>query len=213
MTMNAHLESRFLALGCSIVLVAGCAMFGEPKAERYVPPPLGTTWETSRADTGSYGRDSGKVYGSRGERTLQGQKVVTFEGPSGTIVARPEGDWLGIFKGDTPIITWDPPLNWQWPIEVGKSWTREQRMTIHAARRTVPYTLTQKVEAYEDVTVPAGTFKAFKISTVTSLGDENLVWFSPEHGIFVKQSLKRTGKHARGPGTREIQLLSYKRGG
>lgn len=48
---------------------------------------------------------------------------------------------------------------------------------------------------------------------MTSLGDENLVWFSPEHGIFIKQSLKRTAKHARGAGTRETQLLSYKRGG
>jgi hypothetical protein len=86
-------------------------------------------------------------------------------------------------------------------------------MTIHAANRTIPYVLTQTVEAYEDVMVPAGTFKAFKVSTVTSLGDENLVWFSPELGIFVKQSLKRTGQHAQGPGTREIQLLAYKRGG
>jgi hypothetical protein len=61
--------------------------------------------------------------------------------------------------------------------------------------------------------VPAGTFKSFKVSTVTSLGEESLVWFSPELGIFVKQSLKRTGMHRQGAGTREIELLSYKRGG
>jgi hypothetical protein len=125
----------------------------------------------------------------------------------------PNGSWQGMYSGGKPVITWDPPLNWDWPLEVGRSWTREQRMTIHAANRTIPYVLTQTVEAYEDVTVPAGTFKAFKVSTVTSLGDENLIWFSPELGIFVKQSLKRTGQHAQGPGTREIQLLAYKRGG
>jgi hypothetical protein len=137
---------------------------------------------------------------------------VTFEANTGTIYAKPDGNWLGVFGGGKPIITWDPPLSWDWPIEVGKSWTREQRMTIHAAKRTIAYAVTQKVEAYEDVAVPAGTFKAFKISTVTSLGDENLVWFSPAHGIFIKQSLKRTATHAQGTGTREIQMLSYKRG-
>ena len=159
------------------------------------------------------GSGSAKAPGRRGERTYEGERVLTFESPAGVIVAKQTGDWIGIFNGDKPVITWDPALTWQWPLEVGKSWTGEQRMTIHAAKATVPYSVTQKVEAYEDVTVPAGTFKTFKVSTVTSLGDENLLWFSPELGIFVKQSLKRTAKHRQGTGTREIELLSYKRGG
>ena len=208
-----HLKSRWLAAGLGLMLVAGGCALMAPKAERYVAPPLGTTWMNARRDTGSYGSGDVQVPGSRGERMWQGQGVLTFEATGGTIVATPEGSWLGIFNRDKPVMTWDPPLNWDWPLEVGKSWTREQRVTIHAIKRTIPYTLTQKVEAHEDVTVPAGTFKAFKVSTVTSLGDENLVWFSPELGIFVKQSLKRTGPHAQGPGTREVQLLAYKRGG
>lgn len=193
------------------VVVSGCAMMA-PHAERYVPPALGSTWETMRHDTGSYGSGSVKLTGRRGERKYQGEQALTFEFPDNVIVANQTGNWIGIFNGDKPVITWDPPLTWDWPLEVGKSWTRAQRMTIHAAKATVPYTVTQKVEAYEGVTVPAGTFKTFKVSTVTSLGDENLVWFSPEHGIFVKQSLKRTAKHRQGAGTREIELLSYKRG-
>jgi hypothetical protein len=213
MTIAARIKTGWIAaVAATSLAAAGCAMLGKPKVERYVAPPLGTTWETARRDTGSYGNGSGKVQGRRGERTWQGQKVVTFEAATGTVVARPEGSWLGIFAGDKPIMTWDPPLSWEWPLEVGKSWTREQRITIHAAKQTIPYRLTQKVEAYEDVTVPAGTFKAWKVSTATSLGDENLVWFSPNHGIFIKQSLRRTAKHAQGPGTREIELLSYKRG-
>jgi len=213
MSTSMHLKSRLLAAGLGLMLAcAGCVLLA-PTAERYVAPPLGTTWVNARHDTGSYGSGSANVPGSRGERMWQGASVVTFEATGGTIFATPGGNWFGIYKGDTPIITWDPPLYWEWPLEVGKSWTREQRMTIHAAKRTIPYQLTQKVEAYEDVTVPAGTFKAFKMSTVTSLGDENLIWYSPSHGIFIKQILKRTAKNAQGPGTREFELLSYKRGG
>lgn len=213
MAIGMHLRSGLLAAGVGVALAGGCALI-EPRAERYVPPPLGTTWETARHDAGSYGRGSVKVAGRRGEASWQGQTVVTFEGAGlPTVYAAPNGSWQGMYSRGQPVITWDPPLSWEWPLEVGKSWTREQRMTIHAAKRTIPYVLTQRVEAYEDVTVPAGTFKAFKVSTVTSLGDENLVWFSPAHGIFIKQSLKRTARHAQGPGTREIELLSYKRGG
>ena len=206
---NSKLKLQSAAAGLAVaMLTAGCGLM-EPKAERYVAPSLGTTWETARHDSGSYGSGSGKVAGKRGERAWQGRQLLTFDAAGGTILATADGSWLGMFKGDTPLITWDPPLTWDWPLEVGKTWTREQRATIPAAKRTVSYTLTQKVEAYGNVTVPAGTFKAFQVSTVTSQGDENLVWYSPRHGIFVKQSLKRTAKHAQGAGTREIELLSY----
>ncbi len=210
LTFRQKLQGAASGLAVAM-LMAGCGLMA-PKAERYVAPPVATTWQSARQDTGSYGSGSAKVAGRRGERTFQGAQVLTFEGPDGTIVATPESNWLGIFKGDTPMVTWDPPLGWPWPIEVGKTWTREQRMTIHAAKRTVPYVLTQKVEAYEDVTVPAGTFKAFKLSTTTSMGDDNLTWFSPDMGIFIKQSLKRSARHPSGAGSRELELLSYKRG-
>ena len=65
-----------------------------------------------------------------------------------------------------------------------------------------------RVEAYEDVTVPAGTFKAFKVRTTDTMGNDNVVWFSPELGIFVKQNNRRTAQHAQGPGTRDIELVS-----
>lgn len=200
-----------MGLGAAM-LMGGCAMM-EPKAERYVPPPVGTTWERMQTDTGSYGSSSAKSVGRRGEREYQGAKVITFELANGTVFAKQDGSWLGIFKNDRPMFTFDPPQNWQYPLEVGKTWSREQRVTIHAAKRTIAYKLTQKVEAIEDVTVPAGTFKTFKVSTTTSLGDENLVWFSPELGIFVKVRNVRTAKHPRGAGTRSIDLLSYKRAG
>lgn len=202
------LKLRLAAAGLGAALLSGGCGLMAPAGERYVAPPSGATWMSERRDTGSYGAGSARVPGKRSERVWQGNQVITFEAAGGTIFATPSGNWIGMFKGDTPLITWDPPLAWDWPLEVGKTWTREQRMTIHAAKRTIAYVVTQKVEAYEDVTVPAGTFKTFRVSTSTSLGDENMVWFSPELGIFVKQSLRRTARHAAGAGTREIDVVS-----
>lgn len=189
------------------VLSAGCAT--TPTAERYVAPPQGSTWVSKRIDTGSYGSGTVQSAGSMGEQMWQGQKLMAFQSQEQTTLAHPSGDWIAQVKGSTPLVTWNPPLGWNWPLEVGKTWTKKTSITIHAAKRTIPYEYTQKVEAFEDVTVPAGTFKAFKVKTSSTLGDDNVNWFSPELGIFVKSSLKRTAKHSAGPGTREIELVSH----
>lgn len=208
--MTSHLNSTLKAASAALAValtVGGCAVM-EPKAERYVAPPLGSTFVNAQHNSGSYGSKNVKVPVRRGERMWQGKKMVTFETPQSTILAHPHGDWVGVFKGDKPLVTWDPPLNWEWPLEVGKTWTQKYRMTIHAKKKTIPFQRTQKVEAYEDVTVPAGTFKAFKVSSSNTLGQDDLIWFSPELGIFVKRINTRTAKHAAGPGRQDVEIVS-----
>ena len=192
-----------LALG---VLVTGCAT--SPTVERYVPPPIGATYVIERKDTGSFGATAAKVPFKFVQHTWQGQTVNAYENPMGALYTRPEGGWIGVFVGGKPMVTWDPPLNWDWPISVGKSWTKTYRVTNHARKQTISYDASQKVESYEEIKVPAGTFKAFRISNKTTLGDENVSWYSPELGIFVKNSQRRTEKHPAGAGTREDELVS-----
>jgi hypothetical protein len=204
----ANLMLKIAGAGLAATLVAGGCALMEPKADHYVAPPLGSTHTNLERLSGSYGSGSKRVTWTTRERVWQGERVLGFESPQSEILMHRQGGWIGIVKGDKPLITWDPPLLWDWPLTVGKSWKRDYRMTIHAAKRTIPYQVTQKVEAYESVTVPAGTFKAFKISTSSTLGDENVFWFSPEVGVYVKQSYRRTAKHAQGPGTREIELVA-----
>lgn len=45
---------------------------------------------------------------------------------------------------------------------------------------------TDVVAAYENVVVPAGTFKAFKLTSSDTLGNENVTWFSPQLGLFIR---------------------------
>lgn len=208
MNIGYKLKLQMASAGLAVALLSGgCAMMA-PKAERYVAPPLGSTWVQARRDSGSFGSGNVQVPGRRGERMWQGQQVITFETPETTTLAEPSGNWLGMVSGDKPLVTWDPPLSWDWPLEVGKTWTHNHRMTIHARNQTIPYQVTQKVDAYEDVTVPAGTFKAFKISTSSNLGEETVHWYSSELGIFVKQINTRTAKNAAGPGKREVETIS-----
>lgn len=178
------------------------------KLDHYTPPPVGSSWILAQHNTGSYGAGSVAFTGKRSERTWHGQELVAFESRTGTLLARPDGAWVAIVSGDKPIMSWKPPMNWDYPLEVGKSWTKNASVTIHPAKRTISYTMTVKVEAYEDVTVPAGTFKAFKVHVTDTLGNDDTNWLSPELGLFIKRHRVRTAKNARGPGTRDVELVS-----
>jgi hypothetical protein len=160
-------------------------------------------------NTGSYGSGTVQVPFKRAERLWEGKVTTAFVAPQQVIVATSNGSWAAILSpDDKPILTYDPPIGYDWPLTVGKTWTKSYRMTVHANKQIFPFEATYKVEAYEDVTVPAGTFKAFKISSSTNTGSQDTYWFAPEVGLFVKQSLRRTDKSGYGPGTREVELVS-----
>jgi hypothetical protein len=180
----------------------------EPLGKRYQAPPLGSSWVIARRDAGSYGISSTQLPAKRGEFMWQGKPHVTFENPESTIVAQPDGPWVGIFRGGKPMLTYDPPAGYDFPLTVGKTFTKAYRVTNHATQEVSDLTIKTDVEALEDVVVPAGTFKAFRVKTSDTLGNENTVWFSPELGIFVKQLNRRTEKHAQGVGTRAVELVS-----
>jgi hypothetical protein len=201
---KVHLATAGLA---AALVAGGCAML-EPKAERYVAPPVGSTWTQAQRNTGSYGSGTAQVPFKRGERMWQGKLMGTIESPQQVILATADGGWATILSADgKPILSYEPPLDYDWPLVVGKTWTKSYKMTVHAKNQIFPFEATYKVEAYEDVTVPAGTFKAFRIS-FSSTGAQDVYWFAPELGIFAKQVLTRTDKSGYGPGTREVELVS-----
>jgi hypothetical protein len=201
---KVHLATAGLA---AALVAGGCAML-EPKAERYVAPPVGSTWTQAQRNTGSYGTGTAQVPYKRGERMWEGKLMGTIESPQLVILATADGGWATMLSADgKPILSYEPPLDYDWPLVVGKTWTKSYKMTVHAKNQIFPFEDTYKVEAYEDVTVPAGTFKAFRIS-LSSTGAQDVYWFAPELGIFAKQSLRRTDKSGYGPGTRQVELVS-----
>lgn len=198
----------------ALLLTASCAM--APRMEGPVIAAAGSYWTHERRDTGSYGNvTTQQTTKALGERTWQGRKVRAAEMPAGTRISDAvKGDWLAIVKGDTTLMTWDPSLGYDWPLEVGKSFKRKFRFTNHVTKQSFDIEATMTVQAYEDVTVPAGTFKAFRILYVEAPAGksswlENLSWFSPEAGNWVKSQAKRNSNFPSGPGTQDLSLVSY----
>jgi hypothetical protein len=192
------------------LVVGGCATMA-PKAERYAAAPLGSTFTWTRTNSGSFGSGTTQYTTKVNERMWEGKRVTAFVGYQGmTLLCTAEGTWPAVLGVDgKPIISWDPPIGYDWPLEVGKTWTKSYRLTIHPRNQTIPFDITTKVEAYENVTVPAGTFKVFKVSDSDTIGQESVMWFSQELGLFVKHTQKRSANCPFGPGTSDEELVSY----
>ena len=209
-------SSRMFALAGTAIaatLLASCAT-APPKASGYVAPPVGSTLTIVQRNTGSYLAQMkvGEVQlpMTRGERTWEGKQVITFSSPQGTLLEAPEpsGAWIAIVgPGDAVLVKWDPPLAFSWPLEVGKTWSGSYRAT-YGTSQPVLFDTTCNVSAYEDVTVPAGTFKVFRIVCTHSTGQEDTFWYSHELGINIKTTSIRSASHRFGPGTQEQELIS-----
>lgn len=187
--------------------LAGCAGM-QPRPNSLAP---GTTWVNAVTNTGSYGKQNGELRTTRvgGERMWQGRKVFVYEQTPGVnILTDPDtGHWIAILRGDTLLQSFEPAIGWDRPLEVGKTWSRKHRSTNHVKKTTTDFVGTWKVEAYEDVTVRAGTFKAYKVLYSDTLGTEGATWWSPEIDAWVKVSNRRSAKNPAGAGTSDTELV------
>jgi hypothetical protein len=111
-----------------------------------------------------------------------------------------------------------PITTWQWeydfPLYVGKKWGRTVTGTSAGGLVPMNYFMTYRVRAFEDVTVQAGVFKAFKIEmeqkSMSSGGSvTQYVWYSPQ----VKNEVRQKFGGATGTWTinsQDTELKFYK---
>jgi hypothetical protein len=65
------------------------------------------------------------------------------------------------------------------------------------------------VAAYEDVTVPAGTFKAFRIEIGgAGTATHSTFWYAPVAKAVVKNSFQKSGSYYLGAGQTTTELLT-----
>lgn len=206
-SLRRNSKSMLPWLALATALAAGCASI--PDTTRYNPPPQGSTWTNAIRTTGSYGNDTRQATTTMGTELWQGRQRLAYRGSPVTVIADDGGCWITWLNGTTPVFTWDPPICSNRPFVVGDVHSKKIRVTVHQTKQTVDLDARWKIEAYEEVRVPAGTFNAFKISYVDNVGNERIDWGVPELGITVKSSIKRTAAHRQGAGTQESELVSH----
>ena len=86
------------------------------------------------------------------------------------------------------------PIYFDFPLYVGKKWKRLFSARPSFLNRDYDYLMEYKVLCIEDITVSAGTFKAFKVE-INHTNNESKgsgkahIWYSPEVKLFVKVAL------------------------
>jgi len=76
-----------------------------------------------------------------------------------------------------------------WPMSVGKSWRSTVESRRPDSRTGIKTTIRHRVEAFERVTVPGGTFSAFRIvSRAEKNANGATTWFVPALGVMAKST-------------------------
>lgn len=177
----------------------------------FVSVPEGTLVVYQRKSEGSYGSYEGLVRWEQGRREWNGRTLVSASSERhGASLMDPQthGTVVQIAPNGQPAYAFNPPLTYDWPLAVGKRWTVVSEMTMYQPPGVSPITVNGQVEAYEDVTVPAGRFKAFKVVSVNSFGETETVWTVPSLGLSSVRTIReRAPTHPMGPGRQEGVLI------
>jgi len=109
---------------------------------------------------------------------------------------------------DGAVVLRDVPsrLHYSWPLTVGKTWEQDYKRERPVDRQTFNLSTVWAIEADEIVTVPAGTFKALKITSKNKNTGALIyeMWYAPD----VKQWVKI--REVLSNGIRERELISFK---
>ena len=125
---------------------------------------IGAKWQLRRTDTAN---------GSSNEMTMTAMPVEYLgvprygmsDGVNMVVLDPATFNAIATLRDSKELTTSTPDVGtFSWPLWVGKTWrTSYTYRDLVRARTFSPVVYDQRVAAYEDVTVPAGTFKAFRV--------------------------------------------------
>lgn len=164
--MRPHCAAaRLLTVLALAALLGACESAGPSRTVQIAERP---TW--TAGDSWTYrgrGRDGAYTVTRKvlREGVFEGRDAYEIEAGDTRYWYTKQLGYLARTQGGRTVRRAIPPEDWQWPLQVGKSWSatitwvdsgdQEQRFVL---------TGVWTVEAYEEVKTPAGTFKAFKVS-------------------------------------------------
>jgi hypothetical protein len=98
-----------------------------------------------------------------------------------------------------------------WPLYVGKSWTSRYVYRDLVRETSIdPVQYEYRVETYEKVVVPAGTWDAFRIASKNVNGTSlSTIWYAPELKLIVKRINETTARHSSGITKTIYEIIEY----
>ena len=205
--------SSFLALIVAVAFVAaGCVteppveIMADPDAPVTEAPPVyavGSIWTVDQTLNGDVQRHTHTIVE---EREVNGRVVHVAsksppssdpggacDGANGDMFDAVTHNWMACLKDGEILGSLSPHSGqFEWPLEVGKSWRFQRTWTDNVnPQGSGPGWEEFTVVAWEEVTVPAGAFMAYKVvrtktSWQTQSEENSIIWYAPEFGGSVR---------------------------
>ena len=203
---------------CFVILFACATRAAEPPSE--LPPngikaevgfpPVGTKWvgrivpQSGPTVTLTYTVIEDGTYESIPvHRVVAGIDTNLYDVATSNMMAT-----LRFGKEATSITPHDGTFSW--PLFVGKTWTATYTFNNRVQGMTIgPMHVEYRVTAYEDVSVPAGSWKAFKIESETASNAFSTIWYAPDAKLIVKRINETTIGHPMGRTKWVYEIISY----
>ena len=233
--LNKGTSWYFALTVAAVLMAAGCAttptveVMMDPEAPVTEAPPVyavGSSWTYDHTVNGETQRHTNTIVE---KRDIHGRMVDVqqksppnrdpgspCDGAGGDMFDSVTHNWIGCHK-DGEFLASTTPNNgtYEWPLEVGKSWRSNYTWTDNALHPdwSGPSWERWTVVAWEEVTVPAGTFMAYKVvrtgtSWETTSEDVNIIWYAPEFGGGIKGIFARGSKDGYGKAEHMWEMVS-----
>jgi len=152
------------------------------------------------------------TYTVLGEGTYEGKSVYRVSGGIDThLYDKATGNMVAILRMGKEANVFEPHEGtFSWPLYLGKSWTASY--TAHDRQRGMsigPVKVEYRVAAYEDVVVPAGSWKAFRIESESGSSAFSTIWYAPEISLIVKKVNETTVGHPFGRTKSVYEIIEY----
>ena len=209
---------RKFFLFCFVALFADATPAAEPPSE---PPPgaikadvgfpaVGTKWvgrivpQSGPTVTLTYTVIEDGIYqGKPVHRVVAGTDTYLYDIATSNMVAT-------LRLGKEVSSTTPDDGTFSWPLYVGKTWTARFTFNNRVQGMTVgPLNVESRAAAYEDVTVPAGTWKAFKVESEAASSAFFTIWYAPEIKLIVKRISETTIGNPLGRTKSVYEIVDY----
>ncbi|MFA5924462.1 MAG: ankyrin repeat domain-containing protein [Methylococcaceae bacterium] len=158
------------------------------------------------------------VFASTEKMVVESKNVVSKRGAVRSLEFTPEWNLIAVRNADGSGVNYSPPLKYyEFPLTSGKTWRQTSIETNIKTGAIREHTLSAVVGDWENVTVPAGTFRGVKVTIQAELVDRttgqkttstDTSWYVPE----VRRSV-RSLTSSRSPegvqSRQDLQLIRY----
>jgi hypothetical protein len=205
-----------LTLGLGMLALAGCGKKQMPPLSAIVDAPYirpGSSW-TYKVEDSAWNAPQMITLTFMKDDMYKNAGVLAFASGNETVLYDRDLNFVAVASDGRILREASPSLrSFDFPFYVGKEW--RSVFTFQDNQKGLSWTPVEvfwRVKEYDEISVPAGKFRAFLLESEPSTNwgiRKEQVWYAPQAKQLVKRIRERTAAHYEGKGKDTWELVQY----